>query len=349
MGIMESKSNQSPWLGGDGPHNDVVMSCRARIARNIAGFPFTNKASAVQRGEVLRVAEQVLLGSDLAPDMMWIDLARATDQDRRLLVERHLISNNLAEAEIERAVAIAGDEALSIMVNEEDHLRMQFLASGLRLRDVHRRITAIDDAVEARVDYAFSKRWGYLTACPTNVGTGIRFSVMMHLPAVKITNEIERVRRAARDLHLAVRGYYGEGTESAGDFYQISNQVTLGRSEEELLGELEDKIIPEIIKYEHHARKMLLDRNRTLLDDRTQRALGILRSARLLGAEEAMKLLSRLRLAVHIGRMEDVDVDVINRLFLQVQPAHLRLHAKRELNPDELRQTRATVVREALS
>lgn len=340
---------QGPWISSDGPHADVVMSCRARLARNIAGYPFTNKASAVQRHEVLRVAEQVLLSSDLAPEMMWVDLAQATEHDRRLLVERHLISKNLAEAEIERAVAISADEALSIMVNEEDHLRMQFLASGLRLKEVHDRINAVDDAVEARVDYAFSKRWGYLTACPTNVGTGIRFSVMMHLPALKITNEIERVRRSAKDLHLAVRGYYGEGSESAGDFYQISNQVTLGLNESELLAELEAKIIPRIIEYEHHARRMLVERNRTLLDDRTQRALGILRSARLLGAEEAMKLLSRLRLAAHLGRMEEIDVSVVNRLFLLVQPAHLRLHAKRDLNPDELRETRATVVRQALS
>lgn len=346
---MNLNPNQGPWVSSDGPNADVVMSCRARLARNLAGFPFTNKASTVQRHEVLRVAEQVLLTSDIASDMMWVDLTRATDHDRSLLVERHLISKNLADAEIERAVAISGDESLSVMVNEEDHLRMQCLASGLRLREVHQRINAVDDAVEARIEYAFSKRWGYLTACPTNVGTGIRFSVMMHLPALKITNEIERVRRSAKDLHLAVRGYYGEGSESAGDFYQISNQVTLGLNEDELLAELEAKIIPRIIEYEHHARSMLVERNSTLLDDRTQRALGILRSARLLGAEEAMKLLSRLRLAAHLGRMDEVDVKAINRLFLLVQPAHLRLQAKRDLNPDEMRETRATVVRQALS
>jgi protein arginine kinase len=207
----------------------------------------------------------------------------------------------------------------------------------------------VDDAIERRVDYAFSPRWGYLTACPTNIGTGIRFSVMMHLPALKMTNEVERVRRAAKDLHLAVRGYFGEGSESAGDFYQISNQVTLGRTEEEILQEFQEIIVPSIIKYEHHARQMLLDRNRTVLDDRVHRAVGTLRGARLLGVEEAMKLLSRVRLGIFTGRLTGIKVETVNELFLQVQPTHLKLHADAELSPEELRETRAKLVRDRLA
>jgi protein arginine kinase len=345
---MEIKEH-GPWISADGPHSDVVMSCRARLARNIAGFPFVNSATETQRHELINLARQVLLGSDLAEGMIWVDLTRATPRDRELLVERHLISKNLAEAEIERAVAVSGDETLSVMVNEEDHLRMQILAPGLALSDVHRRIHNVDDAIEARIDYAFSKRWGYLTACPTNVGTGIRFSVMMHLPALKIINEIDRVRRAAKDLHLAVRGYYGEGSESSGDFYQISNQVTLGKSEEELLAELEAKILPRIIDYEHHARRILAERNQTVLDDQIHRALGVLRSARLMRVDEAMKLLSRVRLAVCLGRFPEIDANLINRLFLQVQPAHLQLQAGRDLPPAKLQETRAAVLRQALS
>jgi len=337
-----------PWINADGPHSDVVMSCRARLARNIAGFPFISHASAAQRRELLHLARQVLLSGKIANGMIWVDLTQSTEDDRRLLVERHLISNNLAECDFERAVAISGDEALSVMVNEEDHLRIQLLASGLRLGEVYRRLNEVDDSIEESLDYAFSRRWGYLTACPTNVGTGIRFSVMMHLPALKITNEIERVRRSAKDLHLAVRGYYGEGSESAGDFYQISNQVTLGRSEEDLLDELEQKIIPRIIEYEQQARRLLVERNETLLDDRTQRALAILRSARLLGTEEAMKLLSRVRLALHLDRLPDIEPNVVNQLFLQVQPAHLQFHAQHPLSPEELRAARATLVRERL-
>ena len=234
------------------------------------------------------------------------------------------------------------------MINEEDHLRMQLIAPGLRLDDLVQRIDAVDEAMEAKVDYAFSPRWGYLTACPTNLGTGIRLSVMMHLPALKLSNEIERVRRAAKDLHLAVRGYYGEGSESAGDFYQISNQVTLGRSEQEILQEFLERILPQIIEYEHQARRMLVERNATLLDDRVHRSLAVLRNARLLGAEEAMKLLSRVRLGVHLRRVDGVEIDLINRLLLQIQPAHLQLHVGADLSADRLREVRATVVRKAL-
>ncbi len=345
---MEIKPD-GPWIDADGPQGDVVMSCRVRLARNIAGFPFVNSASEAQQREVVNMARHVLLDSSLADGMLWVDLKESTEQDRRILVERHLISKNLASGDIDRAVAVSGDETLSVMVNEEDHLRMQILASGLRLGEIFQRINEVDDAIESKLDYAFSKRWGYLTACPTNMGTGIRFSVMMHLPALKITSEIERVRRATKDLHLAVRGYYGEGSESAGDLYQISNQVTLGLTEENLLAEFQDKILPQIIEYEHQARRVLVERNETLLEDRLNRALGILRSARLLGAEEAMKLLSRVRLGVHLGRVTEVDPAVLQRLFLQVQPAHLQMLAGEKLNPDNLRETRATIVRQALS
>ncbi len=341
-------TSHGPWMDVEGPHADVIMSCRARLARNLAGFPFVNKASEPQLSEVLNISRQVLLGGEVDEGMFWVDLVNATERDRALLVERHLISKNHSTADIRRAVAISGDESLSVMVNEEDHLRMQILAPGLRLGDVHERIDAVDDAVENHLEYSFSSRWGYLTACPTNVGTGIRFSVMMHLPALKITGEIERVRRAAKDLHLAVRGYYGEGSESAGDFYQISNQVTLGREESELRRELEEDVLPKIIDYEHKARRILLDRNAALLDDRTHRALGILRSARLLGTEEAMKLLSRVRLGAHLGRLEGVELGAINRLFLQIQPAHLRLHVGENLTRDALREARANVVRGTL-
>jgi len=331
------------------PHGDVVLSSRVRVARNIAGLPFVNRASASQCQDTLTLARPVLLNNGLAEGMIWVDLTQATLRDRKLLFERHLISKHLADAEHRRAVAISGDETLSVMVNEEDHLRMQVLAPGMQLAAVYERLNAVDDAIESRLDYAFSPRFGYLTACPTNVGTGIRFSVMMHLPALKMTNEVERVRRAAKDLHLAVRGYYGEGSESAGDFYQISNQVTLGKSEAELLEEFESIIVPRIIEYEHQARRMLLERNCTMLDDRVHRAIGALRSARLLVAEEAMKLLSRVRLGAHMERLKGIDLAAVNELFLQVQPAHLKLHAKAELEPEEMREVRAELVRKRLS
>ena len=343
---MAAQSNQPHHDAA--PYSDVVMSCRVRLARNLAGFPFVSRASEAQLQEILHLAKPVLLRDELATGMIWVDLNKSTLGDRRLLFERHLISKHQAEAEIRRAVAVSGDETLSVMVNEEDHLRMQMMSPGMQLAKVFEQLNAVDDAIEAKVDYAFSPRWGYLTACPTNVGTGIRFSVMMHLPALKITNEIEKVRRAARDLHLAVRGYYGEGSESAGDFYQISNQVTLGRSEKEILEGFQTVIVPRIIEYEHQSRRVLVERNCTLLDDRVHRALGILRTARLLGAEEAMKLLSRVCLGVHTGRLPDVNISAVRHLVLLVQAAHLKLHAGGELSPDQLREARATLIRQRL-
>jgi protein arginine kinase len=342
-------SSQGPWMSDDGPGTEVVMSCRVRLARNIAGFPFVGRANDTQRIEILNIARRVVLDPDLADGMIWVDLRKATPRDRLLLVERHLISRHHAETDIPRAVAVSGDETLSIMVNEEDHLRMQVLAPGGRLGELITRINKIDDTVESKLDYAFSGRWGYLTACPTNVGAGIRLSVMVHLPALKLIGEIDRVRRAAKDLHLAVRGYYGEGSDSAGDFYQISNQITLGRTEQELLGEFEERILPQIIEYEREARNMLIEHNTPLLDDRVFRALGILRAARLLGAEEAMKLLSRIRLGIHLGRLPDLDLAAVNRLLLQIQTAHLQMCVSADLDPDQRREARAKLVRETLA
>ncbi len=336
------------WNIEQAPHSDVVISCRARIARNIDGFPFVNRTTDAQNHELLNLSRRMLLGSELADELVWVDLHEATAHDRRLLFERHLISKNHMESKSERAVVISQDETLSIMVNEEDHLRMQVLAPGLQLEKVYHQINHVDDAVEAEIDYAFHDRWGYLTACPTNLGTGIRFSVMLQLPALRMTNEIDRVRRAANDLHLAVRGYHGEGSESAGNFYQISNQVTLGKTEEELLAEFQEAILPRIIEYELHTRKVLVEKNSVLLDDRIHRALAVLRSARMLGTEEAMNLLSRVRLGICLDRVEEINRQIIKQLFLQIQPAHLQQHLGQELSPVEMREARATIVRQML-
>ncbi len=345
---MELRSD-IPWSDELGPDHHVVVRCRVRLARNLAGFPFVSRASDREREEIMRLTRAALLDDRLAKGMMWVDLKKSTKLDRGLLVERHLISAHHAESDIGRGVAIAGDETLSVMVNEEDHLRIQILSPGLQLDRAFTRLDEADDLIESRLEYAFSPRWGYLTACPTNVGTGIRFSVMLHLPALKLTNELDRVRRAAKDLHLAVRGYYGEGSESTGDFYQISNQVTLGRTEAELLDEFQAVILPRIIDYEHKARRILLQRSTMILDDRTHRSLALLRAARLLGKDEAMKLLSRVRLGVCVGRLPEVELATVNRLFLQVQPAHLQLHAGSALSPEQLREVRATIVRTALT
>jgi protein arginine kinase len=338
----------NPWTG-EGPEHEVVLSCRVRLARNLAGYPFVNRATRQQCEEILRESQAVLVDEGIAEGMMWVDLNKSSRLDRGLLVERHLISKNHAEAKVPRGVAISANEAFSAMVNEEDHLRMQMIAPGLQLDDVAVMMDRIDDRVESQLDYAFSAKWGYLTACPTNVGSGIRFSVMLHLPALKITREIERVRRAAKELNLAVRGYYGEGSESAGDFYQISNQITLGKGEADLLAGFQETVLPRIIEYEAKARRVLCEQHVTMLDDRTHRALGTLRGSRILATEEAMKLLSRVRLGVCLGRITDVALADVNRLFLQIQPAHLQMHAGGRLTPEQMKEVKANVVREALN
>jgi protein arginine kinase len=297
-----------------------------------------------------------LLERRIDGESIWIGMNEATPLVRLLLRERHLASRDLAPNDPTatpapgRAVAFGMDETVSVMINEEDHLRLQAISAGHSLMEAWERVRNLDRALEDEVGFAVSDRYGYLTGCPTNVGTGLRASVMLHLPALGMVRpELEKVFAAAQRTGLAVRGMYGEGSRAAGDFYQISNQITLGRSEEQLLSELKDKILPRIIEYERQARRVLVERNETLLDDRTQRALGILRSARLLGAEEAMKLLSRVRLALCLSRLEEIDPGIVNQLFLQVQPAHLQLQADGPLSADQLREMRATVVREALS
>lgn len=348
MSMLDDRADVG-WLQGDGPDSDVVLSSRARLARNIAGFPFVNRSTDNQRSELVMLAKRAIMGAQLDDHMLWIELKDASADDRRLLFERHVISNNLAQGENRRAVAISGDESLSIMVNEEDHLRMQMLKPGFQLPTALQRINEVDDAIESSIDYAFSSRWGYLTACPTNVGTGLRLGVMVHLPALKLTNEIDRLRRAAKDLHLAVRGFYGEGSDSAGDFYQVSNQVTLGCSQQDLLDEFTTKIVPRLIDYERVARDLLLDQKLRLLDDRVHRAMGILQNARLLSEDEAMKLLSRVRLGVCTRRLQGVDRQKIDRLFLRVQSAHLQAFAGEALSADEQREVRATIVRQVLT
>jgi protein arginine kinase len=347
-----------PWIEQAGPDSDVVVSSRARLARNLSGFPFVNQASDQQQHEIVQIVRSLPMTDRGGDDLAWIDMDAASLQDRQLLFERHLVSRQFVEASQPRAVAVGDEDSLSVMVNEEDHLRMQVLLPGLRLEDAFHRVQALDQGLDASADLAVHPRWGYLTACPTNLGTACRLSVMLHLPGLRITNEMERVRRAAKDLHLAVRGFYGEGSESTGDFYQVSNQVTLGVREEDLLKEFQSIVVPQLIDYEREARRMLMERNLALLDDRIHRAVGLLRSARLLGIDEAMKLLSRVRLGVALGRLESIDMATTQRLFLELQPAHL-LHRHPEISledsdsereePTALRTARANEVRAALA
>jgi protein arginine kinase len=234
------------------------------------------------------------------------------------------------------------------MVNEEDHLRMQVLRSGLDLTDAVAEIMRVDDMLEARLDYAFHGKYGYLTACPTNVGTGLRVSVMLHLPALKLTGEIEKAFRAAHDMRLAIRGLFGEGTEASGDFFQVSNQTTLGKTEEQIVHEFLTEMVPQFVQYERRAREALIKRRGIAVDDKTKRSLALLRTARLINTDETMYLLSLVRLGINIGRLEEVDLKTINELFLLTQPAHLQKMLNKQLEPDDRAEARARYIRRRL-
>src|SRR5579864_9141492 len=348
MKLSDLTNHAGEWLRGNGPMSEVVISSRIRLARNVAGFPFLTRCTRHQRQAIEARVRDTILGAPVAPQTFYVDLESAPEMDRQLLVERHLISKPHAGAEGARGVAVGEHETVSIMVNEEDHLRLQVLRSGLQLDEAWEQINRIDDLLEAKLDYAFHPRFGYMTACPTNVGTGIRVSVMLHLPALKLTGEIEKVFRAAKELRLAVRGLYGEGTEATGDFYQISNQTTLGKTEEEIIDDFRGVVIPKIIDYERHARRTLLDDRTVALDDKVSRALGILRNARLMASEETLLLLSHLRMGVNLGRVKDIDIRTINELFLLTQPAHLQKIQGRKLEGDLRRAVRADYIRQRL-
>src|SRR3954454_10876669 len=349
MNLKELTTQAGEWLRGSGPKSEIVISSRIRLARNISGQRFLTRCTRHQRQAIEHKTRDTVLSANLAPQVLYVDLDQAPDIDRQLLVERHLISKPHATAEGAREVAVGENETLSIMVNEEDHLRIQVLRSGLQLEEAWEQISKIDDALESKLDFAFHPRFGYMTACPTNVGTGIRVSVMLHLPALKLTGEIEKVFRAAKDMRLAVRGLYGEETEATGDFYQISNQTTLRKTEEEIISDFKHVVIPKIIDYEHHARRTLLNDRTVALDDKVCRALGTLRSARLLASEEVLFLLSHLRMGVNLGRIKDIELRTINELFLLTQPAHLqKIHGKK-LDGDVRRAARADYIRQRLN
>ncbi len=335
------------WLRGSGPESDIVMSSRIRLARNLAAFPFTSRASAHQKADMEVLLRERIAKLEVNPRLHYINLASLAPLDRQFLVERQLISREIAAAEGPRGVAFDERETVSLMINEEDQLRLQVMRSGFSLDETWQDIDRVDDLLEERMTFAFSEEFGYLTACPTNVGTGMRASVMLHLPALGWTKQIEKVFRALQKINLAVRGLYGEGSRASGDFYQISNQVTLGKSETTILSEIRE-VIPEIIKYERHARNTLLRENKQALQDKISRAFGTLRSATMMTSEETMDLLSSVRLGINLQLLDDITMVTVNELFIHTQPAHLQKLTGNLLDGEERNAARARYLRSRL-
>jgi len=335
------------WLRGSGPESDIVISSRIRLARNLADFPFISRANAADRAEIERTLRDRILKVQSA-ELEYVDVNKLPGIDRQFLVERQLISREHAESEGARGVAIDPNERVSLMINEEDHLRIQVMHSGLDLSGAWEQSNRIDDMVESQVTYAFNERLGYLTACPTNVGTGMRVSVMLHLPALVITRQIDKLFRSLQKISLAVRGLYGEGSQAMGDFYQISNQITLGRAEGELVKQVGD-VVPTIIEYERKARDVLVRERQENLHDRVSRAYGILRTAQTISSEETMHLLSSVRMGVNLGLIADLEIPMLNKLFIYTQPAHLQKLSGMELDTADRNIERARYLRRHLN
>lgn len=309
------------WMSGQGPESDVALSSRIRLARNLSGLPFPPRAGDEQLAQVvakLQSATAELQVQDGAP-YVFVDLDKLNTLERYVLVEKHLASLDLVRAGAHRALLTREDAAVSIMINEEDHLRIQCLLPGLQLDAAMTLADKVDDALEARYDYAFDEKLGYLTACPTNLGTGLRASVMLHLPALVMTKQIGGLMGSITQLGIAVRGLYGEGSEAIGNIFQVSNQLTLGFSEHDIIANLRGVVL-QIIAQEHNARQVLLNSARDAITDRVWRAYGVLRYAQSLDGQEALQLLSQVRLGADLHIIKDLPPALFNELLVATRP-----------------------------
>jgi protein arginine kinase len=332
------------WLQAEGPDGDVAVSCRIRLARNVDDYPFVPRLDDQRAVELAQRVRAVLDGSRIDGETWWVEMGEASPMLRLLLRERYLVSRDLAAGEPRqapqpgRAVAFGATETLAVMVNEEDHIRLQGLAPGNDLGTAWARAEALDRIIERELPLSHTDQLGYLTSCPTNVGTGMRASVMLHLPGLSLVRpELEKVFAAAQRTGLAVRGMYGEGSRAAGDLYQISNQVTLGRSEQQLLADL-GALVPAIVEFERKVRAMLVAQQRASLLDRVTRAWGLLRTARSIQSETALAHLSMVRLGGCLGLLDGLSLPELNRITVQIQKGHLQALA-REGSEEELIET----------
>ena len=335
------------WLRGEGPHHQVVISSRVRLARNLRKRPFPGWAKKAERTSILELVRPRVEELPEMQDSFSESLQDLPALDRQVLVERHLISREHAAKGTGSAVVINRRQTLSIMINEEDHLRMQSIRSGLQLKQAFKLVDKIDSALENKLEFAYDPRLGYLTACPTNVGTGMRASAMLHLPGLVLSELINQVIQAVGKIGLAVRGLYGEGTEAMGNLFQISNQTTLGEKEDDIINRL-SKVIETIIEKEHDARQVLLQKKPTTLSDQIGRAYGVLTYAHAMASKEALNLLSIIKLGADLGAFPEERRFSIDELFIQTQPAHLQKSSQQKLNAEERDHLRAQIIRERL-
>lgn len=344
----EIAKTQAGWLSGDGEESLVVLSSRIRLARNIAGMKFPTSADRKTREKVLEYFASAVERSDFLKGGKFYRIEGLDDADSNFLVERHLISPTMLMNLESSGVYIGADRDVSIMINEEDHLRIQAITTGFEMDKTMEQASQFDNEVGRLLEYDYDSDFGFLTACPTNVGTGLRASVLIHLPGLVLTREIDSMIQKINKMGLAVRGFYGEGTDVLGNLFQISNQRTLGKSEPDILEDIE-RVTRIIINDEATARERLKEEAFDHISDKIWRAYGILKYAKVLSSDEVMNLLSAVRLGVAMGIIDFLPIAIINEILLLSQPAHLVKYYEKDLNPEERDVLRATMVREKLS
>lgn len=339
--------NPADWMQGHGPHSDIVMTSRIRLARNLRGSSFPGWASERKRMELLDHVRPVVAGLALMKDGFDEEYSNLNKTRKQVLVERHLVSREHAARSSGCAVVIDRRQSVAIMINEEDHLRMQALRPGFQIREAWLAIDRLDSGLEKKLNFAFDNELGYLTACPTNLGTGIRVSAMLHLPGLVLAEQINPIVQSVNKLGLAVRGLYGEGTEALGNVFQVSNQMTLGESETVIVERLE-KVMAQIIEHEENARQTLLEKKPKVVFNHIGRAYGVLANAHSISSKETMNLLSLMRLGVDMELFPGAHRGLIDELFLMTQPAHLQKSLADKLSAEERDLVRADMVRERL-
>ncbi len=348
MSTVGVNANASKWMQGDGKESDIVISSRIRLARNLAGYSFPHLLNHEQAMQVVEKVASVFanLPGEEGKEYDMLYMQYLPSLDRQVLVEKHLISPQLAEKE-EGALLLSKGEDVAIMLNEEDHLRMQCLLPGLQLEVAWQKLNKIDDMLEEKLDIAFDNQFGYLTACPTNLGTGLRASVMLHLPALVFTKQADQLFSVVNKVGMTVRGLYGEGTKAGGNMFQLSNQVTLGLTEEEILSRL-NKVVMQVIEQEKQARIWLQKENDKALADRIWRAYGILTNARSISSDEMMEKCSLIRLGMDLGILPNLNSAMLNRIMVGTQPAFVQKKSVKELDPQERDWQRAEMIRKQL-
>lgn len=339
----------SPWMQEEGPDSDIVLSSRIRLARNFANVPYPILADADKLEEIRDFFKTNYENQSFQnyEDFAFIAIKDLSSIEKRVLVEKHLISPHLVKNAETSAVLISENEQVSVMINEEDHIRIQLYFPGFQLVEGLEKVFEFDDWLEEKINYAFDESRGYLTSCPTNVGTGMRASVMMHLPALAMTKQINRMIPAINQLGLVVRGIYGEGSEAQGNIFQISNQITLGKSEHDIVDDLES-VVRQLITHERNARSRIQEQSGTKLEDRIYRSYGVLENARIIESKEAAQCLSNVRLGIDLGLIKKVSRNILNELMILTQPGFLQHYQKQSLTANQRDILRATLIRERL-